>query len=102
MSDTIHWYGHATIGLETSGSLIVIDPFFSDNPATDLDADHINPQFILVTHGHHDHIGDTVAIAKRTGALVISNAEIVGWLRRQGLKNLHAQHLGGGYNHPFG
>ena len=57
--------------------------------------------YILVSHGHGDHVGDTLAIAKRTGATVISNAEIAGWLKKQGVKT-HAQHLGGGFKHPFG
>ncbi len=102
MSETIIWYGHATLGLETSGYLALIDPFFQDNPATNINSANINPQFILITHGHHDHIGDSISIAKRTNALVISNAEIISWLRKQGLENLHAQHLGGGHQHPFG
>ena len=57
--------------------------------------------FIMVSHGHGDHLGDTVEIAKRTGATVISNAEICTWLRGKGVKT-HGQHLGGGFHHPFG
>jgi L-ascorbate metabolism protein UlaG (beta-lactamase superfamily) len=64
-------------------------------------ADEANPDFIFVSHGHGDHVGDTVEIAKRTGALVIANAEISGWLGGQGIK-AHAQHIGGGFLHPFG
>jgi L-ascorbate metabolism protein UlaG (beta-lactamase superfamily) len=95
------WYGHATIGLETGGFQILIDPFFTGNPAAAVSADSVKADFILVTHGHGDHIGDTIAIAKRTGALIICNAEISGWLSQKGVKT-HAQHLGGGYHHPFG
>ncbi len=95
------WYGHATLGLETGGHRILIDPFFSGNPAASVSADKVQADFILVTHGHGDHVGDTVAIAKRTGALVISNFEIATWLGNQGVKT-HPQHLGGGYRHPFG
>lgn len=102
MSDSLIWYGHATIGLETSGYHVLIDPFFQDNPATDVNAATINPQYILITHGHYDHIGDCVKIAKRSNALVISNFEIINWLEKQGLTNLHAQHLGGGHQYPFG
>ncbi len=61
----------------------------------------IEADYILVTHGHGDHIGDTIEIAQRAGATVISNAEICGWLRKKGLK-VHGQHLGGGLKHPFG
>ena len=98
---TLTWYGHATLGLETGGYQILIDPFFSGNPAAAISADKVKADFILVTHGHGDHVGDTVEIALRTGALVISNHEIAGWMGRQGLK-AHGQHLGGGYTHPFG
>jgi L-ascorbate metabolism protein UlaG (beta-lactamase superfamily) len=101
MTTTLTWYGHAALGLETGGYKLLVDPFLSGNPAAAPGADKLKPDFILVTHGHGDHMGDTVAIAKRSGATVISNAEISGWLGKQGLKN-HAQHLGGGYKHPFG
>ncbi len=98
---TLTWYGHATLGLETGGYKILIDPFFSGNPAAAVSAETVAADFILVTHGHGDHIGDTAAIARRTGALVISNYEIATWLGNQGLKT-HGQHLGGGFQHPFG
>ncbi|HZU87418.1 MAG TPA: metal-dependent hydrolase, partial [Anaerolineaceae bacterium] len=101
MSFTFTWYGHATLGLETSGQHILVDPYFTGNPSVTVKADAVPADFILITHGHGDHIGDTEAIAARTGALVISNAEISGWLRKKGVKT-HGQHLGGGYNHPFG
>jgi L-ascorbate metabolism protein UlaG (beta-lactamase superfamily) len=101
MSFTFTWYGHAALGLETAGYKILVDPFFSGNPAASVTAENVPADFILVTHGHGDHIGDTVAIAKRTGAQVISVAEIANWLDKKGVK-AHGQHLGGGYNHPFG
>jgi L-ascorbate metabolism protein UlaG (beta-lactamase superfamily) len=101
MTLKLTWYGHATIGLETGGYHILVDPFFSGNPATKAKAESVAADFILVTHGHGDHIGDTVPIAKRTYALVISNAEICGWLAAKGVST-HAQHIGGGFNHPFG
>jgi len=98
---TLTWFGHATLGIETGGCKLLVDPFFSDNPAATASAASVPADFILVTHGHGDHIGDAVAIAQRTGATVISNAEIARWLGKQGVK-VHGQHLGGGYNHPFG
>lgn len=101
MSSTLTWYGHATLGLETGGYRLLIDPFFSGNPAAPVSPAQVKADFILVTHGHGDHVGDTVAIAKRNNAMVITNFEIANWLDKQGVKT-HAQHLGGGYHHPFG
>ena len=103
MSTKITWYGHATIGVETSdGYKILIDPFFSGNPAASTTADKVDADFIVVSHGHGDHVGDALEIAKRTGALIISNYEITNWLTAQGAEKVHPQHLGGGFKHPFG
>jgi len=96
------WYGHGTSGLETGGYKVLIDPFFTDNPAASATADEVEADFIVVSHGHGDHIADAVAIAGRTGALVISNFEIVNWLTAQGVEKTHPQHIGGGFKHPFG
>lgn len=101
MSTQLTWFGHATLGLKTGGYNLLVDPFFSGNPAASAKAADLPADFILVTHGHGDHVGDTAAIAKRTGALVISNFEICNWLGKQGVKT-HGQHLGGGHQHPFG
>jgi L-ascorbate metabolism protein UlaG (beta-lactamase superfamily) len=102
MSNVLTWYGHATLGLETGGYRLLIDPYFTDNPAASTTADAVEADFILVSHGHGDHVGDTVAIAKRTGALVIANFEIANWFGAQGVEKVHPQHIGGGYKHPFG
>jgi len=102
MTTKFTWYGHATLGLETDGHKLLIDPFFSGNPAASASADEVEADFILVSHGHGDHVGDTVAIAARTGALVISNFEIANWFSKQGVEKVHGQHLGGGFQHPFG
>jgi len=96
------WYGHATHGIETDGYKLLIDPFFTDNPAASVSADAVDADFILVSHGHGDHVGDTIAIAARTGATVIANFEITTWFEAQGVKKVHPQHIGGGFNHPFG
>ena len=101
MAAKLTWYGHATLGLETGGHKILVDPFLDGNPAASTTPDAVEPDFILISHGHGDHVGDAVAIAKRTGATVISVNEIAVWAGNQGLKS-HGQHLGGGYNHPFG
>ncbi len=96
------WYGHATWMVEIGTMQVLIDPFFSGNPLAPVQADALCADYIVVTHGHGDHIGDTLSIARRCGATVISNFEIINWLRRQGLSKLHAQHIGGGFHHPFG
>jgi len=101
MSITITWYGHAALGLEVGGYHLLVDPFLSGNPVASITADKVPADYILITHGHGDHVGDTVAIAKRTGAQVISNFEIANWMSRQGLAT-HGQHIGGGFKHPFG
>jgi L-ascorbate metabolism protein UlaG (beta-lactamase superfamily) len=101
MSTSLTWYGHAALGIKTAGYGLLVDPFFKGNSMASQTSDDLAADFILVTHGHGDHVGDTVEIAKRTGATVISNAEICNWLSRQGLKT-HAQHLGGGFHYPFG
>jgi L-ascorbate metabolism protein UlaG (beta-lactamase superfamily) len=81
---------------------VIIDPYFTDNPAASTSANDVEADFIVVSHGHGDHIADAIDIAQRTGALVIANFEIVNWLGSKGLEKLHPQHIGGGYNHPFG
>ena len=78
MSFTLTWYGHATLGLDIDGIKVVVDPFFSGNPAATIKPEMVEAAYILITHGHGDHVGDAVAIAKRTGAQVVSNAEIAG------------------------
>ncbi len=98
------YVGHATHLLDVNGTKVVIDPFFGDNPSTDMSADAVEADYILLTHGHYDHVADAVAIAKRTGATVVSNFEISNWLGQQGVPEaqLHAQHIGGGFKHRFG
>jgi L-ascorbate metabolism protein UlaG (beta-lactamase superfamily) len=101
MATHIRWLGHAAVGLDVGGQRILIDPFFTGNPAAAVGADQAQADFILVSHGHGDHVGDTIAIARRTGATVICNYEIAEWLQKQGVK-VHGQQHGGGFNHPFG
>lgn len=102
MTTTFTWYGHAASELETDGYRLLIDPFLSDNPTAAISADTVKPDFILVSHGHGDHVSDVIPIAKRTDAMIISNFEIATWSEQQGVNKVHAQHIGGGYKHPFG
>ncbi len=101
MAATLTWLGHAAFALEVSGLHVLVDPFLGDNPLASVKPEALPADFILVSHGHGDHVGDALAIAKRTGATLISNAEIAGWFAKKGVQT-HAQHLGGGHQHPFG
>jgi L-ascorbate metabolism protein UlaG (beta-lactamase superfamily) len=89
---------------ESDGRDVLVDPFLSGNPAAAMTADKVPADFILVSHGHGDHVGDTVAIARRTGATVVANYEISQWLsaKPQGLTRVHGQQHGGGHAYPFG
>ena len=102
MTLKITWYSHACFLIDTGDSNLLIDPFLTDNPLAPVKADSVEADYILVSHGHGDHVGDTVPIAKRTGATVISNFEIQNWLAGQGLENVHPQHIGGGFDYPWG
>jgi L-ascorbate metabolism protein UlaG (beta-lactamase superfamily) len=100
---TLTHYGHSCFGINHNDHRILFDPFISPNPlAAHVDIEKIEADFILITHGHFDHIADAVAIAKRTGAKVISNFEIYQWLGKQGVENGHPMNHGGAVQQAFG
>lgn len=101
MSNKITWLGHSCIEIKTGGATLLIDPFLTGNPAASAKAEELNPDYILVSHGHGDHVGDTVEMAKKAEATVITNYEICEWLAAKGVKAHGMQH-GGGFNFPFG
>lgn len=101
MSLTYTWYGHGTSGLDVDGIKVVVDPFFTDNPAASAKVEDVEADYILITHGHGDHVGDAVPLAKQTGAMVVSNFEIATWFESQGVE-VHGQHIGGGHELPCG
>ena len=99
----ITYYGHSCFGVEINGKHLLFDPFITPNElAKNIDVITVKADFILVTHGHEDHIADAVSIAKRTGAKVICNAEIAHWLEKQGVTNLHPMNIGGEKMFDFG
>src|SRR5574341_2006492 len=102
MSIKLTWYGHACFLIETNRAKLLTDPFLSGNQLAPVRADKVQADYILVSHGHGDHVGDAVAIAKRTGATVISNFEIQNWFVGEGVENVHPQHIGGGHDYPWG
>jgi L-ascorbate metabolism protein UlaG (beta-lactamase superfamily) len=102
MTTTITFLGHSAFQIHTAGKTLLIDPFLSGNPLATISAADVHPDFIIVSHGHGDHIGDTVAIAKRTGALVIANYEIATWLQKQGVERTHDMNVGGSCRFDFG
>jgi L-ascorbate metabolism protein UlaG (beta-lactamase superfamily) len=102
MPTIITWLGHAAIMLQTGGKTVLIDPFLSDNPAAAKRPRDVSADYILISHGHGDHVGDALAIARRTHAEVIANFEICNWIEQQGYAKVHAQHIGGGHAFPFG
>ncbi|MGD7044224.1 metal-dependent hydrolase [Jeotgalibacillus proteolyticus] len=97
----ISYHGHSIVKVETNGTTILFDPFINGNELTDLKVENEKPDVIILTHGHNDHVGDTVEIAKQSDALVIAPFELATYLEWQGL-NTHPMHIGGGYDFEFG
>lgn len=96
------FHGHATFSIETDdGTHLVIDPFFNDNPHFEGSLDDIEADFILITHGHFDHVADLLPLAERTGATVIASFEIAKYLETRDIA-ASPQHIGGGVDYPFG
>jgi L-ascorbate metabolism protein UlaG (beta-lactamase superfamily) len=96
------YHSHACFSIAVNGTQLLIDPFLTGNDLADVAAAEVEADYILVSHGHGDHVGDTVEIAGRTGAMVISNFEIHNWLLAQGVESAHPLHIGGGRDFPFG
>lgn len=103
MTIELTWLGHASWAIKVEGHHILIDPFLNDSPTAPIKADDIEANFILVSHGHFDHVADVASIANRTGATVVSNYEIATWFaEKQQVKNTLGMNLGGGVDLPFG
>lgn len=103
MPTRLTWLGHAAFLVEIGAHRVLIDPFLAGNPRATVGPGEVSADFIVVTHGHGDHLGDTVAIARRTGATVISNHEIITYLSsRHGITTVSPQHLGGRVHYPWG
>ena len=96
-------YGHACFAVAVGGKTLLFDPFITGNPlARDIELKRVPADYILISHGHQDHVGDAVEIARRTGAPVIANYEITVWLSQRGVSRVHSLNQGGGVTLDFG
>lgn len=102
MTTTLTWLGHGCWSLQTAGHKLLIDPFLDHSPVAPVKSADVEADFILVSHGHEDHVADVEAIAKRTGALVIGNFEVCQWFQSRGVTNTLGMNLGGSTRQPFG
>lgn len=100
----ITWHGHSCFTLVTDdGARILFDPFLTDNPVADIGPDGVGDlDYILVSHGHFDHFADCLAIARQTGAKIVSTFELVAFCASKGVENGHGMNIGGGHRFPFG
>lgn len=97
------YYGHACFSVDAGGKTLLFDPFITPNPlASEIDTKQIAADFILISHGHGDHVADVVEIARRTGATVIAPYEVGSWFEGKGVKNVQAMNHGGAAQTPFG
>ena len=99
----ITYYGHSCFGVEVNGKHLLFDPFITPNElAKGIDVNTVKADYILISHGHEDHIADAISIAKRTSAVVICNWEIHNWLNKKGISNTHPMNTGGKRKFDFG
>jgi L-ascorbate metabolism protein UlaG (beta-lactamase superfamily) len=102
MAVDIRWLGHACFHLSGGGADVLIDPFLTGNPKAAASADEVTADVILLTHGHADHLGDTVDIAKRTGATVVAIVELAGEISENGVENVLDPNIGGTVKFDWG
>jgi L-ascorbate metabolism protein UlaG (beta-lactamase superfamily) len=97
------YYGHSCFSVRVNGKILLFDPFVSGNElASAIDINHIEADYILLSHGHFDHVADAEAIAKRTGAVIIANYEVAMWFNGKGVKHFHPMNTGGKWTFDFG
>lgn len=92
----LSFYGHATLAIEVAGKQVLVDPFITPNEkAAAIDVDSLQVDYLLLTHGHQDHVADAESILRRTGAKLIANYEVVSWFQQKGVENAHPLNHGG-------
>ncbi|MBD3629109.1 metal-dependent hydrolase [Cyclobacterium sp.] len=99
----LKYFGHSSFMTRIKGIEILFDPFISPNSlASAINVDEINPEYILITHRHEDHVADVERIAKNSSAMLVSNFEIISWFQEKGIKNVHPMNHGGSKAFDFG
>jgi len=98
----VTFVGHSCFLLDNGTHKLLIDPFITGNPVAKITEPQKKVDFILVSHGHGDHLGDAIGLAKKSDAMIISNYEIATFCGSQGVKKTHPLHIGGGNKFPFG
>src|SRR4051794_12703769 len=102
MAADVRWLGHSAFHLSGGGADVLVDPFLTGSPKAAASADELDPDVILLTHGHGDHLGDTVDIAKRSGATVVAIVELAGELQSAGVANVVDPNIGGTVKFDWG
>jgi len=103
MATELTWPGHGSWSIKVDEHHVLLDPFFDDSPTAPFMANDVDCDYILVSHGHFDHVADVASIANRTGATVVAIFEIAEWFsKNHGVKETLGMNLGGGVNLPFG
>ncbi|GAA3015163.1 metal-dependent hydrolase [Tetragenococcus solitarius] len=99
----ITYHGHSVLSVVLEdGTRLLFDPYISQNPLADISVEEVSTDYILVTHGHDDHMSDMIPIAKKNDATIIGIAEICKYAAEKGIKNIHPMNIGGGFDFPFG
>jgi L-ascorbate metabolism protein UlaG (beta-lactamase superfamily) len=99
----VTYYGHSCFAAQVANQTLLFDPFITGNElAKGIDIKKIQADYILISHGHADHMADAADIAQRTGATIVSNYEIIVWFGKQGLQKSHPLNHGGGWQFDFG
>lgn len=101
MNMKVSFHGQSCVKIQTSDHTILIDPFITGNGTSDLNPDAEEPDVILLTHGHNDHVGDTISIGSRTNCLIVAPNELAEYLGARGLQT-HPMHIGGSHTFDFG
>lgn len=97
------YYGHSCFQVEVAGKKLLFDPFITPNPlAAAIDVTQLRPDYILLSHGHYDHVADVENIVRQSGAMIVGCYEVIEWFRAKGLTNNHSMNVGGSWEFDFG